>query len=147
MSKSNNFEVKNAYVRGFADALARSQVLHILAPTVAYLRSVIPPMFSKNIFPSYPWRISDIDQTEFFSSKVWALDLLRELSLRIVKFLARSVLLFYALCLEKTMPSWNYRLRRVVDPQAHMCALEWIGGEEVRFITGISLLEELAQDE
>jgi hypothetical protein len=35
----------------------------------------------------------------------------------------------------------------VVDPQARMCALEWIDGEKARLIIGISLLEELAQDE
>jgi hypothetical protein len=122
-------------------------VLRILTPTIAYLSSVIPPVFSKNVLPWHPWRISDIDQTEFFSSEVRALDLLRELSLCFVKFLARSVLLFYALCLKKTMPRWNYCLRCVVDPQARMCALEWIDEEKVRLVIGISLLEELAQYE
>lgn len=104
-------------------------------------------MFSKNILPGYPWRNNDIDQAELFSSKVRALDLLRELSLRIIEFLTRSVLLFYALCLEKTIPSWNDRLRRVVDPQACVRALKWIGGEEVRLMVRVSLLKELAQDE
>lgn len=141
------FEHKGAYACSFDNALPRSQALCILAPTTTNLCSVIPPVLSENILPSHPRRIRNINQTELLPSKVWPFDLHRELSLRIVQFPARSVLLFLALCLEETLPRRNDCLGRVVDPQARLGALEWIGGEETRFVVRVRILEELAQDD
>ena len=128
-------------------ALPRTQRLGVLLPATTDRLARVPAVLLQEVIADDPRRKDDVDHAERVAEEVRALHLLAHLPERAVVLLARGRLRLGRLPLEQAVERRDDVLGDVVDPEADVRAVERVGGEEVRRVGGVGVLEELADDE
>ena len=121
--------------------------LRVRLPLLADLCAIVAALHLEDGVADDERSDRDVDEAELLAEEVRALDLLRERTLALEQVLERLLLLLRGLRLHEPLEVGNDRLRDEVDPDARICTVVWVGGEEVGLVVGVGLFEELAENE